>query len=68
MTKKWWEAFRPQIFPALAALLSGDLLYLYFSGAWYVPIKWIEYLEVFLLVAVTVGGIGAVVIKVKRLL
>jgi hypothetical protein len=34
---------------ALAVLLavnSGDLLYLYFIGAWHDPIKWLEYAEV----------------------
>jgi len=39
-------------------VLAGDLLYLYYSGAWWDPKRWIEKTEVICLYAFVVGGIA----------
>ena len=41
----------------LLVCLSGDLLYLYWAGAWYDPILWIEITEIIMLWLVTIIGL-----------
>jgi hypothetical protein len=37
--------------------LAGDILYLYYAGSWYDPIKAIEIIEVVLIYCLAVGSI-----------
>lgn len=41
----------------MLTVLAGDLLYLYYIGSWYDPIKLIEISEVVLLYICVIGGI-----------
>lgn len=47
------------------SVLAGDLLYLYYMGAWYDPIHWIEVSEVVMLCILFVWGIAWMVITIK---
>ena len=48
-------------------ILSIDILYLYYSGAWYDPYKFIEILEVLLLYAFSIIGVVRIVLKLREL-
>lgn len=48
------------------AVLSGDLLYLYYAHSWNDPIKLIEYSEVVILWVFVIGGISNVIWQVKK--
>ena len=52
---------------AIFVILSVDILYLYYSGAWYDPFKFIEILEVLLLYAFSIIGIVRIVLKLRDL-
>jgi len=52
---------------AVFVILSLDILYLYYSGAWYDPYKFIEISEVLLLYAFSILGIVRIVIKLREL-
>jgi hypothetical protein len=52
---------------AVFVILSLDILYLYYSGAWYDPYKIIEILEVILLYSFSVIGIVRIVLKLREL-
>ena len=52
---------------AIFVILSVDILYLYYSGAWYDPFKFIEISEVLLLYAFSVIGIVRIVLKLREL-
>lgn len=41
----------------LLIVLAGDLLYLYYAGAWYDPVRWIELTEVVLLYLIVAFGL-----------
>ena len=47
------------------SVLAGDLLYLYYSGGWYDPIKFIEMAEVVFLYIFVVLGLVMFAIEVK---
>ena len=49
-------------------VLAVDLLYLYYAGAWYDPIKIIEVTEVVLLYVIAILGIGYFVWRSYRAL
>ena len=49
---------------ALVVILSADLLYLYYAGGWYDPIKVIEWAEVTLLYFFTMAGLLRFVLQV----
>lgn len=48
-------------------ILSLDILYLYYSGAWYDPYKIIEISEVLLLYAFSVIGLVRIILKLREL-
>ena len=50
----------------MMVVLASDLLYLYYTGCWYDPIKWIEITEVVLLYGLSLSGISYVVWRVRR--
>lgn len=50
----------------LPAVLALDLLYLYFAGSWYDPIRWIELTEVAVLVIVSLVYLGMFVNKISK--
>jgi membrane protein YdbS with pleckstrin-like domain len=52
---------------AFLVILSLDILYLYYRGAWYDPYKFIEISEVVLLYAFSVVGITRIIIKFREL-
>jgi len=52
---------------AVFVILSLDILYLYYSGAWYDPYKFIEISEVLLLYAFSILGIVRIVLKLREL-
>jgi len=56
------EAFMAIILMALAS----DLLYLYYAGGWYDPIKFIEIAEVVLLYAIGCLGAGYLIARVYK--
>jgi len=49
----------------LLVVLAGDLLYLYYIGAWYDPNKIIEISEVVLLYALIVLGVGYFIWRIR---
>jgi hypothetical protein len=48
----------------LPVVLALDLLYLYFAGSWYDPVRWIELTEVVVLVIVSVVYLSVFIFKV----
>jgi len=52
---------------AVFVILSLDILYLYYSGAWYDPYKAIEISEVLLLYAFSIIGIVRIILKLREL-
>lgn len=52
---------------AVFVILSLDMLYLYYSGAWHDPYKIIEISEVLLLYAFSIFGIVRIVLKLREL-
>jgi hypothetical protein len=48
----------------LSAVLSLDLLYLYFVGSWYDPIRWVELTEVVILVVISLVYLGLFIFKI----
>ena len=48
-------------------ILSLDILYLYYSGAWYDPYKIIEISEVLLLYAFSVIGLVRIILKLREI-
>jgi peptidoglycan biosynthesis protein MviN/MurJ (putative lipid II flippase) len=52
---------------AVFVILSLDILYLYYSGAWYDPYKIIEISEVLLLYAFSVIGLVRIILKLREL-
>ena len=48
-------------------ILSLDILYLYYNGAWYDPYKIIEISEVLLLYAFSVIGLVRIILKLREL-
>ena len=55
------------LFMAIFVILSLDILYLYYSGAWYDPYTIIEVSEVLLLYAFSIIGIVRIVFKLREL-
>lgn len=51
----------------LLSVLAGDLLYLYYAGAWYDPMYWIEASEVVMLYIIFVLGIVQAVVATRGL-
>ncbi len=49
------------------SIMCGDLLYLYFIGSWYDPIKAIEYSEIALLLFFGVFGVYRFIVLAKRI-
>jgi hypothetical protein len=52
---------------AVFVIFSLDILYLYYTGAWYDPYKFIEISEVFLLYAFSIIGIVRIILKLREL-
>lgn len=50
----------------MLAVTSADLLYLYYGGHWYDPIRWIEVFEVVMFWFFILGGISYMAWRVKR--
>ena len=55
------------ILMGILVVLSADILYLYYSGAWYDPYLFIEISEVVLLYSFSLVGIVRIVYKLKEL-
>jgi hypothetical protein len=53
---------------AFLVVLSLDILYLYYRGAWYDPYKFIEISEVVLLYAFSIVGTVRIIIKFRELI
>ena len=51
----------------IMVVLAGDLLYLYFAGAWYDPSAIIEISELATLYLVIILGVGRVAFKIRSL-
>ena len=51
----------------MAVVLAGNLLQLYFAGAWYDPIKWIEVSELVLLFMIMLAGIAKIICRLIKL-
>ena len=71
--KKWTELrgikwkIVDVILMGILVALSADILYLYYSGAWYDPYKLIEITEVVLLYVLLVVGTIPIVFKLRDL-
>ena len=52
---------------AFLVILSLDILYLYYRGAWYDPYKFIEITEVVLLYAFSIIGTVRIIVKLREL-
>ena len=52
---------------AFLVILSLDILYLYYSGAWYDPYKFIEISEVVLLYSFSIIGTIRIIFKIRDL-
>jgi hypothetical protein len=50
----------------LPAVLALDLLYLYFVGSWYDPVRWIELTEVTVLAVVSLVYLGFFIFKIME--
>jgi hypothetical protein len=50
----------------LPAVLALDLLYLYFSGSWHDPVRWIELTEVVVLVVMSLVYLGLFIFKIRK--
>jgi hypothetical protein len=50
----------------LPAVLALDLLYLYFAGSWYDPIRWIELTEVAVLAVMSLVYLGFFIFKIME--
>ena len=48
-------------------VLSGDLLYLYYAGRWYDPIKFVEISEVVILYLIGASSLISAIYLIKRL-
>ena len=55
------------VFMAVFVILALDILYLYYSGAWYDPYVFIEVSEVLLLYAFSIIGIVRIILKLRDL-
>lgn len=51
---------------AILVILSIDMLYLYYSGAWYDPYKIIEISEIILLYALSILGVFRIILKLRE--
>jgi len=73
MMKKWTELrgikwkIVDVILMGILVVLSADILYLYYSGAWYDPYTLIEITEVVLLYVLLVVGTIQIVYKLRDL-
>lgn len=47
-------------------VLAGDLLYLYYAGAWYDPVRWVEVSEVVLLYLLVVFALVRLYFHLRR--
>jgi len=63
---RYFRFIQRLFFPMVTLCLAGDLLLLYFRGAWYDPMKLIEVSEVTCLFLFVVLGITQTVMEVKR--
>ncbi len=61
-----WVAFFWILLPLITAALAGDLLYLYYAGAWQEAIKAIELAEVICLYLIGAGSLITVIYKVIK--
>ncbi len=63
MKKPIFKGMLELLFAGLPAILALDLLYLYFAGSWYDPIRWVELTEVVLLVIVSIIYLSVFILK-----
>jgi hypothetical protein len=66
MKRSVFKGMLELLLAGLPAVLALDLLYLYFAGSWYDPIRWIELTEVAVLVIVSLVYLGVFVVKISR--
>jgi hypothetical protein len=50
----------------LPVIMALDLLYLYFAGSWYDPVRWIELTEVAALVIMSLVYLGLFIFKITQ--
>jgi fumarate reductase subunit C len=67
MKRSIFKGLLELLLAGLPAVLALDLLYLYFSGSWYDPIRWIELTEVVVLVILSLVYLGMFIFKMKTL-
>lgn len=47
----------------MTIVLASDLLYLYFAGAWYNPLKWVEFLELAFLFVIISAAFAKIIYR-----
>lgn len=62
-----WKAFKDSVLSVLVSILSADLLYLYFIGAWHDSIKAVEVFEVVVLFVLVIWGIVETVVRIRKI-
>ena len=50
----------------LPVIMALDLLYLYFAGSWYDPIKWIEITEVSMLIVISAVYLILFIVRIRE--
>ena len=66
MKKSVFKGIVEMLLAGLPAILALDLLYLYFVGSWYDPIRWIELTEVVVLVIMSMVYLGLFIFKISQ--
>ena len=66
MKRSIFKGVLEMLLAGLPAILALDLLYLYFAGSWYDPIRWIELTEVVALIIMSLVYLGLFIFKISR--
>ena len=66
MKRSIYKGVLEMLLAGLPAILALDLLYLYFAGSWYDPIRWIELTEVVALIIMSLVYLGLFIFKISR--
>lgn len=66
MKRSVFKEILGMLLAGLPAVLALDLLYLYFYGSWYDPVRWIELTEVVVLVIISLVYLGLFIFKISQ--
>lgn len=66
MKRSIFKGTLEMLLAGIPVVLALDLLYLYFSGSWYDPVRWIELTEVVALVVMSLVYLGLFIFKISR--